>query len=62
MNPFDEIAIEEAIQMKEKGSVKEVVAISIGDKSSVETLRTALAMGADSAIHVNTHLTIDSEL
>jgi len=50
MNPFDEIAVEEAIRLKEKGVVTEVVAVSIGVKQSQETLRTALAMGADRAI------------
>ncbi len=52
MNPFDEIAVEEAIRMKEAGSVDEVVVVSIGVKQSQETLRTALAMGADRAILV----------
>lgn len=50
MNPFDEIAVEEAIRLKEKGAASEVVAVSIGVKQSQETLRTALAMGADRAI------------
>ena len=50
MNPFDEIAVEEAIRLKEKGIVSEVVAVSIGVKQAQETLRTALAMGADRAI------------
>lgn len=50
MNPFDEIAVEEAIRLKEKGVVTEVVVVSIGVKQSQETLRTALAMGADRAI------------
>jgi electron transfer flavoprotein beta subunit len=50
MNPFDEIAVEEAIRLKEKGVATEVVAVSIGVKQSQETLRTALAMGADRAI------------
>ena len=50
MNPFDEIAVEEAIRLKEKGVVSEVVAVSIGVKQAQETLRTALAMGADRAI------------
>jgi len=50
MNPFDEIAVEEAIRMKEAGVASEVVAVSIGVKQSQETLRTALAMGADRAI------------
>lgn len=50
MNPFDEIAVEEAIRLKEAGKVEEVVAVSIGVKQSQETLRTALAMGADRAI------------
>ncbi len=50
MNPFDEIAVEEAIRLKEKGAASEVVAVSIGVKQAQETLRTALAMGADRAI------------
>ena len=50
MNPFDEIAVEEAIRLKEKGSASEVVVVSIGVKQAQETLRTALAMGADRAI------------
>ena len=50
MNPFDEIAVEEAIRLKEKGAVSEIVAVSIGVKQAQETLRTALAMGADRAI------------
>ncbi|HHX90537.1 MAG TPA: electron transfer flavoprotein subunit beta/FixA family protein [Paracoccus sp.] len=52
MNPFDEIAVEEAIRLKEKGAASEVVAVSIGVKQAAETLRTALAMGADRAILV----------
>ena len=52
MNPFDEIAVEEAIRLKEAGVATEVVAVSIGVKQSQETLRTALAMGADRAILV----------
>ena len=52
MNPFDEIAVEEAIRLKEAGVAEEVVAVSIGVKQSQETLRTALAMGADRAILV----------
>jgi electron transfer flavoprotein beta subunit len=54
MNPFDEIAVEEAIRLKEKGVATEIVAISIGPAKAQETLRTALAMGADRAIHVTT--------
>lgn len=50
MNPFDEIAIEEAVRLKEKGIVNDIVAISIGGEASQETLRVALARGADSAI------------
>ena len=50
MNPFDEIAVEEAIRLKEKGVATEIVAISIGEQKAQETLRTALAMGADRAI------------
>ncbi|TPX61851.1 hypothetical protein PhCBS80983_g00882 [Powellomyces hirtus] len=52
MNPFDEIAIEEAVRMKEKKFAKEVIAMTVGPTKSQETLRTALAMGADRAIHV----------
>ena len=52
MNPFDEIAVEEAIRLREAGKVEEVVAVSIGVKQNQETLRTALAMGADRAILV----------
>ncbi|HFD15415.1 MAG TPA: electron transfer flavoprotein subunit beta/FixA family protein [Rhodospirillales bacterium] len=54
MNPFDEIANEEAIRLKERGVASEVVAVSIGPAKCSETLRTALAMGADRAIHVVT--------
>jgi len=50
MNPFDEIAVEEAIRLKEAGTVTEIVAVSIGEAKAQETLRTALAMGADRAI------------
>ncbi|OQW45344.1 MAG: electron transfer flavoprotein subunit beta [Proteobacteria bacterium SG_bin5] len=52
MNPFDEIAVEEAIRLKEKGVATEVIAVSIGEAKAQETLRTALAMGADRAILV----------
>ena len=52
MNPFDEIAVEEAIRLKEKGVVTEIVAVSVGPAKAAETLRTALAMGADRAILV----------
>ncbi len=52
MNPFDEIAVEEAVRLKEAGKVDEIVVVSIGVKQSQETLRTALAMGADRAILV----------
>ena len=54
MNPFDEIAIEEAIRLKEKGIVTEIVAVSIGPAKSAETIRTALSMGADRGILVET--------
>ena len=53
MNPFDEIAVEEAIRLKEAGKADEIVVVSIGVKQAQETLRTALAMGADRAILVN---------
>lgn len=52
MNPFDEIAVEEAVRLKEAGKVSEIVAVSIGEKKCEDTLRTALAMGADRAIHI----------
>jgi electron transfer flavoprotein beta subunit len=52
MNPFDEIAVEEAIRLKEKGVATEIVAVSVGPAKAQETLRTALAMGADRAILV----------
>ena len=52
MNPFDEIAVEEAIRMKEAGTASEVVAVSVGVQQAQETIRTALAMGADRGIHV----------
>jgi len=54
MNPFDEIAVEEAVRLKEAGKATEVVVVSLGIKQCEETLRTALAMGADRAIHVET--------
>ena len=54
MNPFDEIAVEEAIRLKEKGAATEVVAVSIGPAKAQEVLRTALAMGADRAILIET--------
>jgi electron transfer flavoprotein beta subunit len=54
MNPFDEIAVEEAIRLKEKGVATEIVAVSVGPQKAQETLRTALAMGADRAILVQT--------
>ena len=52
MNPFDEIAVEEALRLREKGVVSEVIAVSIGPAKAAETLRTALAMGADRAVLV----------
>ncbi len=54
MNPFDEIGVEEAVRLKESGKATEVVAVSIGPAQSQETLRTALAMGADRAILIKT--------
>jgi len=54
MNPFDEIAVEEAIRLKEAGKAEEIVAVSVGPAKAQETLRTALAMGADRAILVQT--------
>jgi len=54
MNPFDEIAVEEAIRLKEKGAATEIVAVSVGPQKAQDTLRTALAMGADRAILIQT--------
>ena len=54
MNPFDEIAVEEAVRLKEKGVATEIVAVSVGPAAAQETLRTALAMGADRGILVET--------
>jgi len=54
MNPFDEIAVEEAVRLKEAGVVSEIVAVSVGAANCQETLRTALALGADRAVHVET--------
>jgi electron transfer flavoprotein beta subunit len=54
MNPFDEIAVEEAVRMKEQGTASEIVAVSIGPQQATETIRTALAMGADRGILVKT--------
>ena len=59
MNPFDEIAVEEAIKLREAGIATEIVAVSIGPAQSQDTLRTALAMGADSAILVKTDETVE---
>ena len=54
MNPFDEIAVEESVRLKEKGTAQEIVAVSLGVQQCQETIRTALAMGADRGIHVLT--------
>jgi len=59
MNPFDEIAVEEAVRLKEAGKVSEIVAVSLGVKACEETLRTALAMGADRAVHVETDAALE---
>jgi electron transfer flavoprotein beta subunit len=59
MNPFDEIAVEEAIRLKEKGTVTEIVAVSIGEPKAQDTLRTALAMGADRAILVTSDTKVE---
>jgi electron transfer flavoprotein beta subunit len=56
MNPFDEIAVEEAVRLKEKGAATEVVAVTCGVAACQETLRTALALGADRAVHVQTDI------
>jgi electron transfer flavoprotein beta subunit len=59
MNPFDEIAVEEAVRLKEAGKATEVVVASLGVQACQETLRTALAMGADRAIHVLTDVSVE---
>ena len=60
MNPFDEIAVEEALRLKEKNLAQEVITVSVGNDSVVETIRTSLALGADRAIHVKTDSDIES--
>jgi electron transfer flavoprotein beta subunit len=59
MNPFDEIAVEEAIRLKERGAATEIVVVSIGEQKAQETLRTALAMGADRAILVTSETAVE---
>ncbi len=59
MNPFDEIAVEEAIRLKEAGKAEEVIAVSVGPTKAQETLRTALAMGADRAILIETDAEVE---
>lgn len=59
MNPFDEIAVEEAVRLKEAGKVGEIVAVSLGGKKCEDTLRTALAMGADRAVHIETDAVLE---
>ncbi len=59
MNPFDEIAVEEAIRLKEAGKATEIVVVSIGPAQAAETLRTALAMGADRALLIKTDATVE---
>ncbi|MGM8930800.1 MULTISPECIES: electron transfer flavoprotein subunit beta/FixA family protein [Salinicola] len=60
MNPFCEIAVEEAVRLKEKGVASEIVAVTVGPKAAQEQLRTALALGADRAIHVETDERVES--
>ncbi|CAM3431614.1 MULTISPECIES: electron transfer flavoprotein subunit beta/FixA family protein [Halomonas] len=60
MNPFCEIAVEEAVRLKEKGVATEVIAVSVGPKAAQEQLRTALALGADRAIHIETNERVES--
>merc|ERR1719517_380001 len=62
MNPFCEIAVEEGIRLKEKGHLKELIAVSAGGDKASETLRQALAMGADRAIHLKTAMRTDQEV
>ncbi|GAB5459399.1 MAG: electron transfer flavoprotein subunit beta/FixA family protein [Henriciella sp.] len=59
MNPFDEISVEEAVRMKEAGTVEEIVIVSVGPQQAQETIRTALAMGADRGILIKTDETVE---
>jgi electron transfer flavoprotein beta subunit len=59
MNPFDEIAVEEALRLKEAGKATEIVCVSIGPAQAAETIRTGLAMGADRGIHVKTDVPVE---
>lgn len=60
INPFDDIAVEEAVRLKEKGLVSEVIVVSVGSANTQETLRHGLALGADRALHVETDNSLDS--
>ena len=60
MNPFCEIAVEEAIRIKEKGGAEEIVVVSVGPQQAQETIRTALAMGADRGIHIVTDEAVEA--
>lgn len=62
MNPFCEIAVEEGLRLKEKGHISELIAVSCGPDKASETLRQALAMGADRAVHLKTDMRTDQEL
>jgi electron transfer flavoprotein beta subunit len=62
MNPFDEIAVEEAIRLKEKGLAEEIIVVSVGVKQAAETLRTALAMGADRAILIEAASDVQTDI
>merc|ERR1712151_551175 len=62
MNPFCEIAVEEGLRLKEKGKLKELIAVTCGGDKAKDTLLTALAMGADRAIHIKTNMRTDQEL
>src|ERR1700747_1099862 len=59
MNPFDEIAVEEAVRLKEAGKATEIVAVSMGPAACQETLRTAMSIGADRGIHVSTDVDLE---
>jgi electron transfer flavoprotein beta subunit len=60
MNPFCEIAVEEAVRLKEKGAADEIVVVSIGPKAAQEQIRTALALGADRGLHIETEVELES--
>ena len=59
INPFDEIAVEEAVRLKEKAIINEILVVSVGEADTKETIRSALAIGGDRGIHVSTELDLE---